>query len=406
MQDTAPMALFDRRRITGPLGHAVRPFARTGGFYARSWGEYLDHEPLEFPAKRPTFGLASHAFRDELIILGFRLQQSLPDEATVERVDGEVAAALEFYDHKGWLDHPAGFFPKPPPIGDVSVKPVHSMGRNYERITFDSEYEPHVGEPGAERWASYASNGRGYALMLRHREPRPWLVCVHGAAMGRAAVDMALFRAWHFYRDLGLNVVLPVLPLHGPRARGLPADAAFPGGDLLNTVHMVAQAVWDVRSLLSWIRDQQPGAAIGLNGISLGGLVSSLVAGLDDDLACAILGVPVADLFDVLGRHAGFDYDDPACHTLRAAAPISQMMSPLSMTPCVPKERRFIYAGVADRLVHPRDQITRLWEHWERPELHWFQGGHIGFFRSHPVERFVDDALEKSGLIGKRRRDR
>jgi hypothetical protein len=409
MDDTAPtgsFGLFDRRRITGPIGNAVRPFARTGGFYARSWGDYLDQEPSEFPARRPTIGLAGHAFRDELVILGFRLQQPAPDLQTVQRVNDEVDAALQLYGDKGWLDHPAGFFPTPPPLSDVSVKPVHSMGRNYERVFFDSGYEPHVGEPGGDRWAGYASNSPEYALMLRHREPRPWLVCVHGAAMGRAAVDMALFRAWHFYRDLGLNVVLPVLPMHGPRARGLPAEAAFPGADLPNAVHMVAQAVWDIRRLLSWIRLQQPGAMIGLNGISLGGLVASLVASLDDELACAILGVPVADLFEVLGRHAGVSRDDPARQTLKLAEPIGRMISPLSMTPCVPKEGRFIYAGVADRLVHPRDQVARLWEHWDRPELHWFQGGHTGFFGSQPVQQFIDEALMQSGLVGRSRKRR
>ena len=57
-------------------------------------------------------------------------------------------------------------------------------------------------------------------MLLRHKEHRPWLVCVHGAEMGRAALDLALFRAWHLHEDLGLNVVLPVLPMHGPRGTG------------------------------------------------------------------------------------------------------------------------------------------------------------------------------------------
>ena len=60
---------------------------------------------------------------------------------------------------------------------------------------------------------------------------------------------------------------------------------------------------------------------------------------------------------------------------------------------------RFIYAGVADRLVHPRDQVMRLWEHWGRPEIVWYPGAHTGFFRSRPVQDFVDDALRQSGLV-------
>ena len=69
------------------------------------------------------------------------------------------------------------------------------------------------------------------------------------------------------------------------------------------------------------------------------------------------------------------------------------------MTPRVPMQGRFVYAGVADRLVHPRDQVTRLWEHWGRPEIEWYQGGHTGFFQSQPVQRFVNDALMQSGLV-------
>jgi dienelactone hydrolase len=398
--DEVSAAILDRRRRNaGPLSQALRPITRTGGFYARSWGRYFDNGPHELPVARPTIGLASHAFRDELVLLGFRLQQAALDGKTVERVNREVTAALEFYGHKGWLDHPEGYFAAPPPLTDVTVKPVKNRGRNYERIFFDSDYEAHVGEPGRERWLGYTGNSREYALVFRHREPRPWLVCVHGTAMGRAAVDLTMFRAWHLYRDLGLNVVLPVLPMHGPRARGLPAGDGFPGANLLNTVHLVAQAVWDIRSLLSWIRSQQPEARIGLNGISLGGYLASIVASLDDDLTCAILGVPVANMIEVLGRHSGLRRDDPARETLRLVEPVGRMISPLAMTPRVPMRGRFIYAGVADRLVHPRDQVTRLWQHWEKPEIHWYQGGHIGFFGSRPVQRFIDDALVQSGLV-------
>jgi hypothetical protein len=60
---------------------------------------------------------------------------------------------------------------------------------------------------------------------------------------------------------------------------------------------------------------------------------------------------------------------------------------------------RFIYAGVADQLVHPSEQIARLWEHWGRPEIVWYHGGHTGFFRSRPVQRFIDDALVQSRLV-------
>jgi len=38
-----------------------------------------------------------------------------------------------------------------------------------------------------------------------------------------------------------------------------------------------------------------------LNSLSLGGYIASLVASLEKGLTCAILGVPVADLVELLG---------------------------------------------------------------------------------------------------------
>ncbi|WP_102417207.1 S9 family peptidase [Mycobacterium sp. 4858] len=390
-----------------PITHLLGPFTRTGGFYARSWGTYLDRQPDELPVARPTIALAAQAFRDEILLSGFSLLRGAPDAATLERIDTETVAAQEFYGDKGWLDNPEGFFAPPPPPTDVTVKRVSRMGRNYERLSFDSDYEPHDGEPGRGRWRSYTRNNREYALMFRHRRPRPWLICIHGAEMGRAALDPMLFHAWHLYRDLGLNVALPVLPLHGPRASG----PKFPSEDVLDDVHGAAQAVWDIRRLITWIRAEQPDAAIGVNGISLGGLISSLIASLDDGLTCAILGVPAVDLVNLVGRHAGLSGHAALRHTMDTAKPLGRMISPLALTPRVPKKGRFIYAGLADRLVHPRDQVTRLWEHWDKPEIQWYPGGHTGFFRSRPVQRFIDDALVQSGLAeesppttGRRRR--
>lgn len=62
----------------------------------------------------------------------------------------------------------------------------------------------------------------------------------------------------------------------------------------------------------------------------------------------------------------------------------------------------FIYAGLADRLVHPREHVLRLWEHWGRPEITWYPGGHTGFFSSRPVTMFVTGALLRSGLTAGR----
>ncbi|MGB8389853.1 alpha/beta hydrolase family protein [Mycobacterium sp.] len=390
------------------LGDAVKPFTHTGQYLAQSWRDYLGQAPDELPIARPTIALAAQAFRDEIVLMGLKARRPVSRPEVFERITREVVAGLDFYGNKGWLEQPKKFFAKPPPLSDVTTRKVKGSRRSFYRMVFDSGYQPRTGEPGAQRWLGYTANNREYALLLRHSEPRPWLVNVHGTEMGRAPLDLALFRAWKLHDELGLNIVMPVLPMHGPRSRGLPKGAIFPGEDVLDDVHATAQAVWDIRRLLSWIRSQEPDSQIGLNSLSLGGYIASLVASLETGLTCAILGVPVADLVSLLGRHSGLAEDDPRRKTMTLAEPIGRMVSPLSLDPLVPMAGRFIYAGVADQIVHPREQVVRLWEHWGKPEIGWYPGGHTGFFRSRPVQRFVEAALVQSGLLDgpRMRRDR
>jgi hypothetical protein len=382
-----------------PLRAALGPLARTGGYYARSWRDYLGSAPNQMPIARPTLALAAEALRDEVVLLGLRARRPLSDPVAFARIDEEVGAALDFYDSRGLLDDPRRFFTAPRRLTGVEVHPVQRGNRSYERLRWGSDYRPLPGEPGGDRWLEYRATSYGYGLMLRHSEPRPWLVCIHGTEMGHAAIDLALFRAWQLHEQLGLNVVLPVLPMHGPRSKRLPKGAVFPGEDLLDDIHATAQAVWDIRALLGWIRRQQPAAQVGVYGLSLGGFIAALVAGLDGDLTCAILGVPVADLIELLGRHSGLRPDDPRLATIALAAPLGRMISPLSLQPRVPMAGRFIYAGLADQVVHPREQVHRLWEHGGGPDIEWSRGGHAGCGQSRQVQRFVTSALVHSGLV-------
>jgi len=166
----------------------------------------------------------------------------------------------------------------------------------------------------------------------------------------------------------------------------------------MNLVHTAAQAAWDTRRLLSWVRGAEQAPAAGLQGISLGGLVTGLVACLDRDLACAIAGIPESDIVRGLRRTVepllppfyeqwGLSWT-PSERVARAA-------SPLNMEPLVPRERRFIYAGVADRWVRPGN-VVALWEHWDRPTICWYQGSHLSFATEPEVRRFLDTTLERT----------
>jgi hypothetical protein len=158
--------------------------------------------------------------------------------------------------------------------------------------------------------------------------------------------------------------------------------------------------VWDVRRVLSWIRLTQAAPSVGISGISLGGLVVSLVASLDSELACVIGGVPESDMVRGMRRHVEpllppfYEVWGLSWTPLER---ISRVTSPLSMAPLVPRERRFIYAGLADRWVRPANVYT-LWEHWERCPILWYRGSHLSFPWESEVTDFVDHAIESTIL--------
>lgn len=145
----------------------------------------------------------------------------MSDPRAFTRIDREVAEALEFYDDRGWLSRPRGFYGRPDPLTRLTTHTVKGGKPGFYRIDFESGYSPYLGEPGRDRWMTYVANQREYALLLRHPDSRPWLVCVHGTEMGRAALDLTAFRAWELHEHIGLNVLLPVLPRHG-RSRWRP----------------------------------------------------------------------------------------------------------------------------------------------------------------------------------------
>jgi hypothetical protein len=361
----------------------------------------LEPELEEVPEPIPSLWLAAQVAADEAMLAWMLGSVVLPGRDDHVRIEREVAAARELFDARGWLEKPASYHASPPPLERVGLRPSRTRGIDFEHLWFESGYEPHPNEPGRERWLSYAANRTAHAWVLRHAgAERPWLVCIHGYVMGWPLLDLSLFPPELFHRRLGLNLLVPTLPLHGRRALGRRSGEGYIRGDVLDTIHAEAQAMWDLRRMLSWVR-AQGGAPVGVYGISLGGYNAALLACLDGQLACALAGVPVADFARIVFRHGPplqlRDAVDAGLVDERMRE-LERVVSPLALEPLVPAERRWLFAAVADRIVPP-DHVRDLWRHWGRPPLAWYQGSHLSF-RAHPeVGAFVERAL-REGLLG------
>jgi len=378
------------------------PLQQLGELASEGWDVFRSSSRYpEVPALKPRLGLLVHALCDRSFSLMTSLATGMPLPHLVRRMVEEAQAARDFYTENGWLEDPAAYHQKPPRLREVESKrrtllfaPGFAALR-YQHLRFESQFRPHADEPGGERWSAHPLNGTAHAYVLEHEGgPRPWLVCVHGFAMGTPSLNLMGFPVRLLHKELGLNLIFPVLPLHGPRGIGPLSGGEVLSPDYVRMVHLFAHAVWDVRRVLSWLRSR--GAeALGVYGLSLGGYVSALVASLEEELRCAIIGIPAVDFANLARDNEPWimrRYDRDFALDWQLVRAITHVVSPLAFTPKIPRDGRFIYAGVADRIARP-DQARALWRHWDRCAIHWFAGGHVAAQWNPTIAPFVDASL-------------
>ncbi|MGH9122815.1 MAG: alpha/beta hydrolase family protein, partial [Acidimicrobiales bacterium] len=163
--------------------------------------------------------------------------------------------------------------------------------------------------------------------------------------------------------------------------------------DLMDTVHGLTQAVWDIRQLITWVR-RQGATSVTLYGVSLGAYVVALLAGIEE-VDAVVAGIPVVDFPRLFHEHSPVHVRARAIeHNIMGgtAEDVFTVVSPLRFAPRVPPGRRFLDAGYGDRLAFP-DQARQLWEHWGEPPISWYAGNHVGYLWSRQVSRFLEKCL-------------
>jgi pimeloyl-ACP methyl ester carboxylesterase len=310
-----------------------------------------------------------------------------------ERTATEVATASAVFDEHGWSADPAIYHRRPQPLTahDVTTIAYRAWPRRHESAVFASGFEPRSIEPAAHRWRRGTRNDTVHVRLLRHRTAaRPWVVCVHGFGMGASRFDLALLWANHFHSTLGFNVAVPVLPFHG--ARRSPGSDRLLSLDLAMTLHGITQAIWDIRRLVHWIR-LIGGEAVGVYGLSLGGYLAALLAGIEP-VDCVVAGIPFIDVLALMAHHrAPVEYAD-ILHS-EAAKNAFRVVSPLALSPQVAPSRLASFAGQSDRLIPPEHHaaFAQVWPH---SPVHHYPAGHTGYLRSRQTKAFVTDFLRSA----------
>lgn len=381
------------RDVLSPMGRLLR--ASLPG-QAKARRERWADTGSTAPSLRPK-GMGSGSV-DALAVQAVRAVSAKSVARELPLVLEEMREALPLFRERGWLTDPLTYH-RTPTAPRVSTRPFEVLGAKWDRIVFDSGYEPFAGEPGRERYLNYGANRQATVRVLRHAEPAPWLVLLHGSYMGRTRMDVPVFDPVRLHKALGFNVVMPVLPLHGRRAAAKSGllPSALPSLNAMDNLHGLAQAAWDVRRVVAWIR-QQDDQPITMYGVSLGGYVTSLTTALlqDNPVHRVLAGVPAVDFPSVFSsqippraRSTSW-YQEFIANTTE----LHQAISPLALPrPSTPQDHLHLYAARHDRVLRPLQQAARLWQHWDRPEIAWFDGGHVLAARNKQVAEFVDRTL-------------
>ncbi|HWY24127.1 MAG TPA: hypothetical protein VNX47_04365 [Nevskia sp.] len=391
---TIPAAWCSMGAALVALALSIASFLVAGRIALRAFPEMPGAPPAPMEAR-----IYAKAAVDEALLGYFLVSARVPGGDEAARMCKEAAELESVLRGQGWLDRPESFHRTPPPPEDVRLSDDRAAGFSYQRLKFSSGFTPEGKLPGLADWAGYLRNRECRAAMFRQDEPgRPWLLCIHGYRMGFPLADFRLFDPRILHRRYGLNLLLPVLPLHGPRRAGWQSGDYYLEGDISGLLHAQTQALWDLRRSIAWIRAQDPQARIGVLGYSLGGYNASLLAAYEPGLDFVVAGIPVADFAPLLWRHL------PGPHqryyiaqglTLERYGELLRVISPLARAPQLPAERLHIFAGTADCVVPP-DQPLRLSRHWNRP-AEWYPGGHLTFRGERSVERCIAGAMTGAG---------
>ena len=294
------------------------------------------------------------------------------------------AAHSAWYQRKANKADPDVFF-KRPNSSRVEVKSSHAgllrfrpKDGSCQLLSFDSPFRA-VNPKMRDTYARKKRNMRAVAQYWRHDDgPRPTICVIHGFMADPYWLNRMFFALPWFYNH-GYDILLYTLPHHGRRQSRLSpfSGHGFFAGGISNINESFAHAVHDFRIFMDYLESEGV-TKFGVTGISLGGYTSALLASVEERLEFAIPNVPVVSLADLVLEWFPVSLSIKAMlkatgTSVRDVRHQMAVHSALTYQPKLPKERLMVIAGAGDRLAPPK-HARLLWDHWDRPHIHWFPG--------------------------------
>jgi dienelactone hydrolase len=291
------------------------------------------------------------------------------------------------------------FFPAPTKV-ELALRRVRP---GVWDASWPSAFEPFLAAV-AERYLSRVENRTARARLYLTQaadatSSRPAVIAVHGYMGGQWLIEE---NAWpiEWLLRRGLDVVLPVLPLHAARGGSHRGAPAFPSSDPRLTNEGFRQAVTDIRTLVRWLRER--GAPkVGVMGMSLGGYTSALTATVTDEIDFVMPMIPLASIADFAREQGRLGNGQEADEQHAALERANWVVSPLARPLTLPRARALVVAAEYDRIT-PVSHATRLTRHFDC-EMLTIGGGHLVQIGRSEAFRALASLLEREGIIAPHR---
>ena len=210
--------------------------------------------------------------------------------------------------------------------------------------------------------------------------PFPGVLVLHGLGSRKAKNERKL--ALRLSRE-GMAALVMTLPYHiGRRKKGRHAWTAFLGREPEGFRRSMEQAVADARACLSWLeqRPEVDGSRLGVVGVSLGGILATIVSGLDPRVKALVIIVG-GGRFGLIVRKSLLLVPYKLGLVRGRIGGVKEALSgldPVDLAPRIVKRKVAVLMVEAERdEIIPPGSWRALWEALGRPALLLLPGGHF-----------------------------
>ena len=207
---------------------------------------------------------------------------------------------------------------------------------------------------------------------------RPAAVLLHWLGGNFDALEIVGLRM----AESGIATLMLYMPGYGPRRPKDGPKDKLATKDMDAMIATLRQAVLDVRRAGDWLAsrpDVEP-SRVGLVGISLGAVVGSLTAGIDDRFGRSVFLIGGGDLAAIV-MHGSKETAAAKERLEKAGYSVDQLremwkdIDPITYASRVRPEEILLINAEADEVI-PKECTTRLRSAMGSPEVRWFKGGH------------------------------